>query len=82
MNNPNLWMMTLREESLCKACAACYLVFGFVAGYATVVLWETNHWYVLPASVALWFLSVYVWERIAQRVILRHRLSFEKEIKS
>jgi len=63
------WLMSEREIKLCKYCAVLHLAFGFVAGLAAVLLWNWRPLYAPAAVIGVLAVSVYVWEKIAGRLV-------------
>ena len=68
------WFMSEREIQLCQMTEILFLTVGSIGGALTILLWPVNPFVVVIVSVLLFFIGVFVWERIARRIIGRNLL--------
>jgi len=70
------WFMSTREIDLCRMTQILFWCVGSLCGGLAVLLWAVNPIIVVFAVALLYFLGVFLWERIARRIIGQKLLAF------
>ena len=71
------YFMSVREIQLCRMTRVLFLVVGSLAGVIGMVLWLRNPLLIALAAAALYAVGLFVWERIARRIIHHKLLGFK-----